>query len=328
MVKERIEGKWGVYDGNGNVVLAPEYEMIESGKTKYLVQKDGKQSLLDKDGNLIKELSNIYTRIEGDDFLIAQPEVMYELYDMNENNLAEYGAFYSNNSEKTNKELIYTMIGEEGDSYRVIDMNGNTIFLRENYLAESDEGYAVAFISSDRYLRLQKWEMGALEGKNEYYLYDMIEQKQNDIEYLQINEFDNNKICCAKENGLDIYSEDGSVKSIELEPGYSDIKWASDNSMFVIKYGETYRLYDAEGKQITEERYLSCDFEEKYVMVQNLNGEYGIIDVNGEMKVPFGEIVGDGGYYRDEEIKSLSSVGDYLYILTDYYEGELHLYIV
>ena len=328
VVKVLIEGKWGVYDTNGNQVLLPEYEMIESGKSKYLVQKDGKQSLLDKDGNLIKELTNEYVRIEGDDFLIAQPQMMNELYDMNENKISEYGIFYENNLDKSDKELIYTLTGENSDSYRVIDSNGNTVFQQENNSGESKEGYSVAFVSSDRYLTLQKWILGSLEGKNEYYLYDMIEQKQSDIKYLYIREFNNDKICCEKENGLDIYDEDGNVKSVELESGYSDIKWELDNPIIAVKYGETYRLYNSEGQRITEDRYLSCDFRDKYVIIQNLNGEYGLMDESGEMKVPFGQIAGDGEFYLEEEIESISSVGDYLYILTDYFEGDIHLYII
>ena len=156
----------------------------------------------------------------------------------------------------------------------------------------------------------------------------MIEQKQSDIKYLYIREFNNDKICCEKENGLDIYDEDGNVKSIELESGYSDIKWELDNPIIAVKYGETYRLYNSEGQRITEDRYLSCDFRDKYVIIQNLNGEYGLMDESGEMKVPFGQIAEDGECYLEEEIESISSVGDYLYILTDYFEGDIHLYII
>ena len=52
------------------------------------------------------------------------------------------------------------------------------------------------------------------------------------------------------------------------------------------------------------------------------------MDESGEMKVPFGQIAEDGEFYLEEEIESISSVGDYLYILTDYFEGDIHLYII
>lgn len=330
VVKVLIEGKWGVYDTNGNQVLSPEYEMIKSGKSKYLVQKDGKQGLLDKDGNLIKELANEYTEIHGDYFLIAQPEGLNVLYDINENRLFEYGGFLEIGSEQANKEMILTMIDMEPksfkDNYKVIDENGNIIFQQENNAGEI--GYEVTALSSDRYLEMQKWMVGSVDREDEYYLYDMTEQKQNDTAYLRISEFNNDKICCEKENGLDIYDEDGNVKSIELESGYSDIKWELDNPIIAVKYGETYRLYNSEGQRITEDRYLSCDFRDKYVIIQNLKGEYGLMDESGEMKVPFGQIAGDGEFYLEEEIESISSVGDYLYILTDYFEGDIHLYII
>ena len=138
VVEVLIEGKWGVYDTNGNQVLLPEYEMIKSGKSKYLVQKDGKQSLLDKDGNLIKELTNEYVRIEGDDFLIAQPQMMNELYDMNENKISEYGIFYENNLDKCEYLIPDVLIKEINEDKKVYVLDSSDKWLGVTYKEDKD----------------------------------------------------------------------------------------------------------------------------------------------------------------------------------------------
>lgn len=326
-VEVQIEGKWGVYDGNGNVILSPEYEMIKAGKSKYLVQKDDKQSLVDADGTLIKDLANEYTDIDGDYFLVRQTFSEYKLFDIDENELSETGVFFENDSKQANTEMIIDF-DQESSSYKVINENGETVFWQENENGEAGYGYKAEFLSSDTYLSLQKFDLKSLGEKNAYSLYDMKKRIKNEEEYSKMYEFNKNEICGVKEDGIDIYDEAGDVRSITLEAGYSDVIWDKESPILVVKYGETYRLYNSDGSRITEDRYIDYDFWGGKLIVENLNGEYGIINEYGKMDVPFGEITGEGEEYNGEEIESIYADDDYLYILTEPYEDTMNLYIV
>lgn len=331
LIKAKVEGKWGIYDCTGKEIIPMEYDEIQEGNSRYLVSKDDRQSILESDGTLVKELSGIYTRMDGDDFLVLQAvsDGVYEcnLYDINENLLADDFGTFTNYG---NKELIYGINSTHSDYYKVIDENGETVYIQENDKDMSERGFAVAFLSSDRYLQIQGGLLGPGFGDNEYYLYDVSKQEKYETQYTYMCEFDKDKIFCEKEEGVDIYDEDGNIRSLTFEEGYSNMLVYSDNAIIAIEYGETWRLYDSNGERITEDRYSDVDFEGEYVILKNLNGEYGIMDKSGKMIVPFGIItLEDDEYnYNDEEIERFDSVGNHLYIQTSPYEDTVKLYII
>ena len=77
--------------------------------------------------------------------------------------------------------------------------------------------------------------------------------------------------------------------------------------------GETYRIYNKDGDLLTDERYLSAELVGNFAIVQNLDGEYGILDESGKMRVPFGEIK-DGNRYEGREWTAIYAVEDSLCI--------------
>ena len=332
LVKLKAEGKWGVYDGTGKEILPMEYDEIQEGNSRYLVTQDDRQSILESDGTLVKELSDTYTRLDGDDFLVlidtSVDSAKSNLYDINENLLADFGNFTNHND----KELIYGLTSTHSDYFEVIDKNGETIYEQENDKNISERGYAASFLSSDRYLQIQGGLLGPTFGDNEYYLYDMISQEKNETKYIRMYYFDKDIIFCGKEDGADIYDEDGNVKSLTFESGYSDMYVDSENALIAVNYGETCRIYDSEGNRVTEDRYLLCDFQGEYAILENLDGEFGIMYKDGEMVLPFGTITSeDPGYdyeYNGEEIERFDTVGDHLYIQTSPYEGSVSVYVI
>ena len=84
--------------------------------------------------------------------------------------------------------------------------------------------------------------------------------------------------------------------------------------------GETYRIYNKDGELLTDERYLSAELVGDFVIVENLDGEYGILDASGEMRVPFGEIK-DGDSYGGREWEEIYNVENSLCIVTRDGEG-------
>ncbi len=86
--------------------------------------------------------------------------------------------------------------------------------------------------------------------------------------------------------------------------------------------GETYRIYNKDGDLLTDERYLSAELVGNFAIVQNLDGEYGILDESGKMRVPFGEIK-DGNRYEGREWTAIYAVEDSLCIVTRDGEGSI-----
>mgnify|MGYP005760136647 FL=1 len=86
-----LEGKYGIYSYDGEEILPTEYEsIICNGRysERYLVQKDGTQSITDLDGRIVKRLSGMYDKLTGDCFLTmcrrGAESLFEEVYNLNE----------------------------------------------------------------------------------------------------------------------------------------------------------------------------------------------------------------------------------------------------
>lgn len=60
--------------------------------------------------------------------------------------------------------------------------------------------------------------------------------------------------------------------------------------MITVKNGKIYRIYDKEGKEIDEERYLSVEAYSDCLMLQNFDGKYGLNRSSGDMLIEFGNM--------------------------------------
>lgn len=119
---------------------------------------------------------------------------------------------------------------------------------------------------------------------------------------------------------IDIIDADGDItSSVECEQGLMDVPVLEGNTMILSRKGETYRIYNEDGKAVTDERYLSAELIGEYVVVSNLDGEYGIMDQKGQMRVPYGR-VGDQRSIYGTRWKDIYTIDDMLCIVI--YQGE------
>ncbi len=124
------------------------------------------------------------------------------------------------------------------------------------------------------------------------------------------------------DGGLDVYDSKGKlVRTLDIS-GYDSIDIRSD--ITVAKYGESYRVYDKQGKEITGERYLEYDQVGQYLMVKNLEGKWGIINKNGDIVCDFGVMSDNYNYFGD--IISKDEIDGKLYLLVESEDNTLVLW--
>lgn len=156
----------------------------------------------------------------------------------------------------------------------------------------------------------------------------MEKQERSEQKYSRIGSLGDGKIYGKKEGGIDIFDTDGNlINSFELT-GYDDFSKVGE--MFVVQYGQTYRVYNENGEELTGERYLNYSNNyvgRAFIKVQNLSGQWGVLDKNGKQILPFGS-VDDYSWYHGSEIIKDSTVDDKWYILTEEVDGTLRLNII
>ena len=158
-------------------------------------------------------------------------------------------------------------------------------------------------------------------------LYNADTQKMGDKNYRDFIRVDSDTFFgrCLEDGhiySIDIFDNSGTIKATIESVQAQNIPILEGNSMIVSQKGETYRIYNKNGELVTNERYLSAKLEGNFVIVQNLDGEYGIMDQSGKMRVPFGEVA-DGERYGGKEWEAIYAIDDALCIVTRDGEGSI-----
>ena len=326
----KVEGKWGVCDEKGKEIIPAEYDDLKICDENYLVKKDGKQSILGEDGKIIKDLQGRYERIIGNQYLFYTGSY----WDINENQLKQKITYVDG------KYIVYDWgKHEEGEeSYRILDKDGNVIYEIVNNvngktpifsiegLKVYNDYYMVTDVINDRYVVLADgifgWDEPYKDGK--YYLYDMVENKKIDIAYNRsMKKLNEDEVIAIKDEGLDIYNSKGKLSRTLDISGYDDIDIRED--IIVAQYGDSYRVYDKKGKEITGERYLEYEPIGEYLILKNLDGEWGMINKKGDVIIGFG-FMEENSYCG--EIKYKEDINGKVYLVTNEEDGELIFWVL
>lgn len=329
------EGKYGLYDCQGREILPVTYDKIdEGGGERYLVEKDGKQSIIGLDGSLVADLQGTYEALYGNSFLsaieMADDGCMYtELYDLDENkiqvsvskdkkaNLGKMESIIIDGTELLLVNGIYDMLSS--DFYMLLNADGEEVCSVISDQETTAERSSLFSVNSDKILGMKSWSWGSAESSGTYYLYNISTQTRSEEEYSSIIDFGEG-IYAQREDGVDLYGRDGNlIRTIEFEEN-DGIELSIYHSLIVVQYGDTYRVYNSEGKEVTEDRYLDFYSYQNHLLVQNLDGEYGMMNEQGEMVIPFGMIQENQDSDQMTYNGEIWEDGD-----TDFYDGHLYL---
>lgn len=215
--------------------------------------------------------------------------------------------------------LKYSEDPEQQETYQLIDENGEIVYEVTN--RESDEKAYIISSLSKNMIKIARsvFFYNSLYTDGPAYFYNLKEQKQIDTSYTSIYGIANHEFLGKREDGIDIYDEDGNkIHSFDLSD-YESIQYEYDSSLIVVQYGETWRVYDEDGNDLMGERFQDVRFIGEFLELKNMDGECGVIDEKGNVVIPFGDLyeVDYDETYQGEEIKAMSAVAGKLYVVTE-----------
>lgn len=315
-----LEGKYGLYGYEGQEILPIEYEMITnsgSNSTRYLVQKEGRQSVVGLDGTVEKELSRRYIELVGNAFLSEG----YVYYTLDEKRLSvEIPISYTTVS-TAELEGVNDIICVGKPQLQLMDLDGNII-------ASVSEGIKLKGLGSEKVFALSDSPYDEDGFNLPHRIFTLDTQSISEKVYGQIVKVDEETILAnvlyasmssiEDVDEIDVFNTNGQLeKTIEMGGRIVD-------TVIVSTSGKASRIYDKQGNQLTDERYLSVDMAARgFLIVQNLDGEYGIMDdKTGEMRIPFGGL-DDEKSYGGKEWKNIYSFDDTLCIVTETGSGSM-----
>lgn len=217
-------GKQGIADKNGNIKIGTEYENILLGGIYINAKKDEKLFLLDLNGNLIENqeiLSKIPTK-DGKHFIISDKKEIYKIIDEKENVVLD------NN---------YSYIEEIGENYYIVGNNNKN---------------GIIDLSGKALVDLKYNSILAIEG----------------TELFQANISKTDTISLIDKNMKILVTMDNA--NIDVINGYVKI------------YSETESKYfDNTGKEVSNKEV----YPKNQLYAKKINGKWGFVDGNGEIKV-------------------------------------------
>ena len=299
VLKISKNGKFGLINYNGKELLAPEYDNIyplEFVKNSFVTIKDGKKGLVDNGGDVIIE--NKYQDIQSltdnyeNGYVVRDENGLSGLIDYKKKQLLQckyskiepvFGSGYYSVEENGNKEIVDSegnvklsnkydeclsidnsrLIVKQNDKVGVIDIEGKSIIATEyqnmkflfedNYIAEKDNKYGIINITGDTKL--------AFEYSNIVYMKD-----ENFIE-------------ASLENGqTQLLTTDFVVKTTGI---VSEIN--ATLGFVKVRVDDGYKYYNFK----LEEQSVKDIYPANTLYRSKENGKYGFVDKNGVVVVNY-----------------------------------------
>lgn len=301
------EGKFGILDYSGKVILPIEYNSIDDPEvngTLYLVEKEGVQSIVKLDGAIYKELAGKYDDLLADCFLVKLRSETMEAYGLDEQVLLtaknEPGGAYFYDWDTVNGYLGICDIGSS--TMDIMDLEGK-VTMTFPFAQEGQTYGMISDIGLGNLVRIEYSSNGDPLNNCHYKLINIAQGSVTDKDYNQITGNEEAVFALYINHDtdtsiVDIYDLEGKImKSVEFDS--NSVITEVGNPLIKVEYGNTCRLYDSAGEDVSGERYLNAEPVHNFWIVQNLEGEYGLMDPEGQMRINFGEI-GDESYQGKE----------------------------
>ena len=251
------DGQAGVLKNKTNI-LNFEYEDISynSYNDVFVIQRNGKQGVTDRDGN-IKINPEYESIVFGGIYVNAQKGDEFYLLDLNGKHIENQEIL----SKFPTKDGNY-IVSDYNEMYKIVDKNGNDIINNNyTYIEEIDNNYYIVGINN-------KNGIIDLTGKA------FVDLKYNSIfkiegtELLQANISANNTISLIDKNMKIVVTMDNA--KIQIEDNYIRIYSDKEN-----------RYFDDTGKELSAKEL----FPNNKLYAKLINEKWGFVDANGNLKV-------------------------------------------
>lgn len=284
VLKYKQNGKYGLIDFEGNVIVKPEYEQIDSLDYKeglLLVKKDGKFGVINIKGATVVKAK--YDEIQSDGYYEdgAGFDKIGFIVGEKADNYYKFG--YINFNGKQILDVKYNQIeriqntNKNEDTYLVAFEDGKAGFYKNKENIIKHEYEDIAYDINNDCLILQKdFKQG---------ISDLSGNTVIDIQYDNI--FTSGKYVNAQSgSNVDVYDYVTKQK-ITLENVIAVNETLNSNYAIVITNDEKHQILDVQKNEIKSEEYDYLEYMYDEFFIASNNEKFGIVDINGEEVVKF-----------------------------------------
>lgn len=252
------DGQAGLLKNNKEIVNY-EYEDIQYNVLSdvFIIQRNGKYGATTREGKTIlyPEYSSVYT---GGIYINAVKDNVIEVFDLQGNKIETD----INSKIKTENSNYYITI-DKNNIYKVVDAN-------ENVIINNDYNY-MEYLPGDYFIVARDSKNGVVDinGKS------VIELKYDSIS--RINE--TNILQAETNKSIELYNL--NMKKI-ITMSNATIKEVKDDKEYILLFSENdFKYLDKDGNILKAQEL----FKENNLFAKNVNGKWGFVDKNGNLKV-------------------------------------------
>lgn len=252
------DGQAGLLKNNKEIVNY-EYEDIQYNVLSdvFIIQRNGKYGATTREGKTIlyPEYSSVYT---GGIYINAVKDNVIEIFDLQGNKIETD----INSKIKTENSNYYITI-DKNNIYKVVDAN-------ENVIINNDYNY-MEYLPGDYFIVARDSKNGVVDinGKS------VIELKYDSIS--RINE--TNILQAETNKSIELYNL--NMKKITTMSN-ATIKEVKDDKEYILLFSENdFKYLDKDGNILKAQEL----FKENNLFAKNVNGKWGFVDKNGNLKV-------------------------------------------
>lgn len=292
-LKAKLMDDFGILnlDGTECVEMGKYEEIVSAGDIGWLAKQSDKQFLLDKTGEVTKELAGKYSKCIGNRYLLRVEIEAYvdgkrvEIETMEDGSDFQDMKYFRGSIYDLSEKMI---ISSKKYSYFMWLVNGDKIatFINNSKAKSAIDGKMVLINTSGEIIA-NLWD-------------------SPNIHFVNAIKEDNKIVWKV---GRSVMEYDlASKQSIETQYS-SDEEWKAQ--IHIEKTGEFYQCYKGD-KLLFDERFAACRLDDGVIWLENTDSQYGIFDYDGKEIIPFGEIdfknfdagrlISDGmfGFYTEE----------------------------
>lgn len=273
------EGKYGVIDKNGNIILDSKYDEIKipnPEKPLFICSESGNTVVFN---DKKEEILNGYDNIEAIRLKNIASDLMYEKSVLKYKKDGKYGLVNFEGKQLT--KAIYDeldslpykegeLLVKQNEKYGVINIKGKKLVNIEyeqisvdGYYTESDQykyaGYIVSIKTEDGY------RYGYINNKGK----EILKTEYNQIERVNENEDkDNSYLICSKNGQFGVNRNQDTI----IDNEFQSITYDENNKVFVVEKSKKYGIRNIEGKEIVPVEYNQIDITGIYLYAQNEQG--------------------------------------------------------
>lgn len=292
------EEKYGIINGNGDIIIEPQYEEIiipNQHKAVFICKNDEEKKVVNAKNETI---FNKYSNIEAIELTNLISETPYEKQVLKYEVDGKYGLVSIDEEKITDAKYdeIFSFDHKEGillvkenNRYGLINEMGKQIIKCEYDSIASDQYYT----SEEEYDKTGYIVCNITDEGYRYGYYDYEGSQMLDVEYNEITRLlegsdkDNIYLIVAKNGQYGVFINNNKI----INTKYQSISYDTNMQMFIVEITGQYGAIDEKGNEILKTEYSSLEIKGMHLYLEK-NEEQKVLNKNlEEVEIPFNTVI-------------------------------------